>query len=190
MNWFLPFILSTSISIRSPNVEPNPLDYQLAFCYEKLGILYASVEKEQELGQLYQNEEYWAKTDYKYTYIKNRYVNKSSRGICYNQAEIGLKYKRFYGGYALRHVQEIPSHRFTAGYEKDIALSGVARLVSRYNINTDFQQIDYSTFYKIELGLMKFLSVNIMGQYEKSGENSFWQLKTGVSVEIPTLKGE
>jgi len=37
---------------------------------------------------------------------------------------------------------------------------------------------------------MKFLSVNIMGQYEKSGENSFWQLKTGVSVEIPTLKGE
>ncbi len=185
MNFFLPMILAFSVSVRTPNVMPNPLDYQLAFSYEKKGMVFMSVEKEQELGKQFTNEEYWAYKDYNYFYLKERYVSKTSKGICYNQIEAGLKYDGFYGGYALRHIREIPSHRLSVGWEVDKAIAGLVRTTAKIGVNSDFREFDYSGSAQFDVAVMKFLNVFALGIIEKSGSNEFYQIKTGISLEIP-----
>jgi len=187
MNWLLPFIIAFSYSVRTPNIEGVDNDYQYAFVSEKKGVVYAHVEKERELGKYYTNEEYWTQYKHKNLLIKDRYVNKTSQSIEYNQFELAGTWKGFKSGYALRHVDEIPSHRFIAGWEQDKALTGVVRMTTRLGLSTDFGVVDYEAFTKFDFAVMKFLTVFSMTQYEKSQNREFWQSKVGVSVEIPQL---
>ena len=42
MNWLLPIIHATSLSVRSPNIEPNPFDYQIQFSIQKSDYFYVA----------------------------------------------------------------------------------------------------------------------------------------------------
>lgn len=188
MNWFLPLVLAFSYSVRTPNVG-NELDYLYFFSSEKKDVAYAHVEKEREQGKHYTNEEYWTQYKYKNFLIKDRYVNKTSREINYNQLELAGTWKGFKSGYALRHVDEIPSHRFIAGWGQDMALTGVIRVATQLGLSTDFGQIDYNAYTKFDFAVMKFLNIFSTAIYEKSGSQEYWHMKTGISVEIPQLGG-
>jgi len=196
MNWFLPIILSLSMSVRTANVQPNPMDYQFAFSSEKKDEMMMAVERESELGKLYVNEEYWVKKASKRVFDQNtnivlmdRYVNQSSRGILYNQAEVTLARKNYRLGYALRHVNEIPSHRITAGWELDKAITGLSRLTIKIHVNSDFKTVDMDSMARFDIAFFKFINIYAFGRNEKLGNKSFFQLKIGVSSEIPQMKG-
>jgi len=188
LNWFLPFLLAVSYSVRTPNIG-DELDYQFGFYAEKKDAVCMLVENEREQGVHFKNEEYWTQYKHKNLLIKDRYVNKTSQSIEYNQFELAGTWKGFKSGYALRHVDEIPSHRFIAGWEQDMALTGVVRMTTRLGLSTDFGVIDYEAYTKFDFAVMKFLTVFSMTQYEKSQNREFWQSKVGVSVEIPQLGG-
>ena len=180
-----------SLSVRTANVQPNPLDYQFAYSAEKKGEMFISVERERELGNLFVNEEYWVKKSSKEIapntkiMVMNRYVNQTSKDIRYNQAELTLQHKNYKLGYALRHVEEIPSHRLLVGYKIDKAIVGLTRLTVKLNINSDLKTVDMDSMVRFDITLMKFFNVYIYGKNEKLGEKSFFQVKTGISVEIP-----
>lgn len=188
LNWFLPFVLGFSVSVRTPNVG-NEYDYLLNFSAEKKETMFFSIEREQELGKLYKNEEYWTQYRYKNLLIKEKYIENTAKQINYNEFQLAGAYKGFKSGYALRHVKEIPSHRFISGWEFDKAITGLSRIVAKINISTDFNSIDASTFCKFEVSLMRFLQVFALGRYEQCQNKDFWQIKTGVSVEIPQIGG-
>jgi len=186
MNWFLPFLLAFSFSVRTPNIGDD-LDHQFSFSAEKKGSMYMSVESEREDGQLFKNEEYWVKYGSDYIQIKDIFKDNQARNINYNELQTVGVYKGFKGGYALRHIREIPSHRLVMGYEYDKATAGIVRLTTRFDMSTNFSSIDYSAYTKFDFALMKFLTVFALGSYEECQGRDFWQLKTGISIEIPQI---
>ena len=75
-------MLFSSFAIRTPNVEPNPDDYEVSVGLSHPNI-YINRQWERELGNKYIDDLVWAKLEGAGAYFKPEYMNKNSRGIKY-----------------------------------------------------------------------------------------------------------
>ena len=75
-------MLFSSFAIRTPNVEPNPDDYEVSVGLSHPNI-YINRQWERELGNKYIDDLAWAKLEGAGAYFKPEYMNKNSRGIKY-----------------------------------------------------------------------------------------------------------
>ena len=75
-------MLFSSFAIRTPNVEPNPDDYEISVGVSHPNI-YINRQWERELGNKYIDDLVWAKLEGAGAYFKPEYMNKNSRGIKY-----------------------------------------------------------------------------------------------------------
>ena len=69
-------MLFSSFAVRTPNVEPNPDDYEFSFGVGHENF-YFNRQWERELGEKYIDDLFWIKFDNRY-YIKPEYMNKES----------------------------------------------------------------------------------------------------------------
>ena len=190
MNWLLPIILATSLSVRSPNIDPNPFDYQIQFAIQKSDYFYVSRCWERELGIEYIDEEYWTQKRLGNFSVKERYLNKTSKDLKYNQLDVRYNHKEFNGGYALKHIESElkPTHNLVIGYKiKDKNLDIFIlkfRLNSNLDFATNFNRLDISTNTNLKFSLLQNLDLVASYKYESIGSNEFYQLKLGLSFEI------
>ena len=74
-------MLFSSFAARTPNVQPNPDDYEVS-----VGIsndnFYLNRQWERELGEFYIDDLFWYKFD-NVLYFKPEYMNKESKGVKY-----------------------------------------------------------------------------------------------------------
>jgi len=193
MNLFLTaLILSTSFSLRTPKVG-DETDWQFLFSAEKPNVYSFNIEEERDSGIRYTNEEYWIRKDLKSQYwssqeffIRDRYVSRDDRKIYYNQAEFNFTNDGWYMGYALRHVNSIPSHRMVGGYEMDKMITGISRLVFRFGINSNLDVVDYNIHAKFSVSLTKMFEVFALTVFEEADKRRYRQFKVGVSLELPS----
>ena len=75
-------MLFSSFAIRTPNVEPNPDDYEVSIGLSHSNF-YINRQWERELGSKYVDDLVWAKLEGSGVYFKPEYINKNSRGIKY-----------------------------------------------------------------------------------------------------------
>ena len=75
-------MLFSSFAIRTPNVQPNPDDYEVSIGLSHSN-LYINRQWERELGNKYIDDLAWAKLEGAGVYFKPEYMNKNSRGIKY-----------------------------------------------------------------------------------------------------------
>ena len=75
-------MLFSSFAIRTPNVEPNPDDYEVSVGVSHSNY-YINRQWERELGNKYIDDLAWAKLEGAGVYFKPEYMNKNSRGIKY-----------------------------------------------------------------------------------------------------------
>ena len=75
-------MLFSSFAVRTPNVQPNPDDYELSIGIKHSNI-YINRQWERELGNKYIDDLAWAKLEGAGAYFKPEYINKNSRGIKY-----------------------------------------------------------------------------------------------------------
>ena len=75
-------MLFSSFAIRTPNVEPNPDDYEVSIGLSHSNF-YINRQWERELGSKYVDDLAWAKLEGAGVYFKPEYMNKNSRGIKY-----------------------------------------------------------------------------------------------------------
>jgi hypothetical protein len=75
-------MLFSSFAIRTPNVEPNPDDYEVSVGLSH-PLFYINRQWERELGNKYIDDLAWAKLEGAGAYFKPEYINKNSRGIKY-----------------------------------------------------------------------------------------------------------
>ena len=75
-------MLFSSFAIRTPNVQPNPDDYELSIGIKHSNV-YVNRQWERELGSKYVDDLVWAKLEGAGAYFKPEYMNKNSRGIKY-----------------------------------------------------------------------------------------------------------
>ena len=75
-------MLFSSFAIRTPNVQPNPDDYEVSIGVSHSNY-YINRQWERELGNKYIDDLAWAKLEGAGAYFKPEYMNKNSRGIKY-----------------------------------------------------------------------------------------------------------
>jgi len=190
MNWFFPMFVFASLSVRTPNVLPNPYDYEISIGMEKKDQLYLNRQWERELGREFIDEEYWAQYQYGSLVTREKYVNKTSRGITYNQVEIRYARKGYYSGLAIRSVADGHSLRSVFGWEVDRRINVLvanAQLVIKTELSTDGMDMDYVVYAKPKLGIMKNLDLYALLKAEKAGNRSYLQGKIGFEIELPGI---
>ena len=186
--------MAYSISIRSPNVTNMgyPFDYQFTFSVQKGDYFYSCKEWERELGEVFENQEIWAVTEWKRLWIREKYYDKTSSGIKYNQFDLRYKTDYISCGYALRHIGEnlVPNHSLVLGRSFDKRINLIllsAKLISRNEILIG-KSIDYLTENQIKIGILQ--NVNLVGlfKYNKVKDKEDFQFKIMFEVEIPQFK--
>ncbi len=198
MNWLLPIILATSVSVRSPKIEPNPYDYEIAFALHKPSICYISRQWERELDKFYVDEEYWAMKTFKFDSLlifvfKEKYINKTSKNLEYNQLDLRWKHKQFSIGYALRHIEKKPTNNLVIGFSLvkgfNIPFLLGFNFTSDMEFVTNFNGYGISKNTKINANLSKHLSVFFLWKYDYiMNKAKYYQYKTGIEIEIPQFK--
>ena len=188
----LPLILSTSVSVRSPNIEPNPFDYEIAFKVQKADIAYFDIEFERENGIEYLDKETWILRRFGRLSIKERYLEKESRNIKFNQIDCRYNHKQFSVGYGLKHYDSalLPSHNLVIGWQSkainwDIIIAQLS-VQSSIDVVSNFNRLDISTHNeaKFRLNTWENVSLSMLLNYERLGDKYFYQAKTTLNLEI------
>ena len=74
-------MLFSSLAVRTPNVQPNPDDYEVSIGVSHPAY-YFNRQWERELGEKYIDDLIWAKVDNGF-YFKPEYMNKQSKSVKY-----------------------------------------------------------------------------------------------------------
>ena len=84
-------IVFSSVSFRTPNVQPNPDDYELSIGLTNDNY-YLNRQWERELGEPYVDDLFWFKID-EGVYFKPEYMDKQSQGVRYLKLDWRNKWK-------------------------------------------------------------------------------------------------
>ena len=97
-------MLFSSFAVRTPNVQPNPDDYEFS-----IGIshdsYYVNRQWERELGEPYIDDLFWVKLDNGF-YYKPEYMNKESQGVKYLKMDWRNKWKDWSYGFTSRNSDD------------------------------------------------------------------------------------
>jgi len=184
MNWFLPIALFASLSVRTPNILPNPYDYEVSIGMEKPRFK-LNHQWEREAGKYITQDFY----DYNYK-RRNLAIAESyvfTTGLNYNKVSISGEFDGFTMGYGLYHVDKIPSHRLVAGFNYDKRFNFLiadGKAVINLNGNTNFKESGYSVVSDVSFGLMRNLEIGLNLRAEKMNEKDFFQAKTFLKLNL------
>ena len=176
-------ILSTSFSVRTPNDDTKPLDYEFMVKAEKTeGNFTWSVKRdwERELGEKYEDNVWNFNQNSRILYGGLDYVNKESKDIDYITYNLGLHYKGLKIGLSIKENEPLLGSGFKLKAKKDDI---------EYNFNlsakTDFTD---NNIFNIKSEIKKWLTekVNIFGLYkhEYYNKKEDFQFKVGLGVKL------
>ena len=175
--------LSTSVSVRTPNDDDKPLDYEYSIKVEDTNDKFQYLLKrdwERELGEKYIDD--IAKFSHKVGtfYYGVDYVDKESKDIFYTTYNVGVHSNGFKFGLSVKDEDKLASFGFSKKFKKD----GLEYKVG-ISLKSNF---DDSDILNIKSEVKKWLSekVNIFGLYkhEYYNEQEDFQFKVGVGVKL------
>ena len=95
-------MLFSSFAIRTPNVQPNPDDYEISIGLNHKNF-YINRQWERELGEFYIDDLFWAKLEGGKVYFKPEYMNKESHDVRYFKMDWRNKWKNITYGFTSRN---------------------------------------------------------------------------------------
>ena len=175
--------LSTSVSVRTPNDDDKPLDYEYSIKFEDTNDKFQYLLKrdwERELGEKYIDD--IAKFSHKVGtfYYGVDYVDKESKDIFYTTYNVGVHSNGFKFGLSVKDEDKLASFGYSKKFKKDDL---------EYKIGISLKSnFDDSDILNIKSEVKKWLSekVNIFGLYkhEYYNEQEDFQFKVGVGVKL------
>ena len=176
-------ILSTSFSVRTPNDDTKPLDYEYMVKAEKTeGNFTWSVKKdwERELGEKYEDNVWKIGQKSRILYGGINYINKESKDIKYTTYNLGLHHKSgLKVGLSVKEDKTLLSSGFKLKTKKDDI---------EYNFDlsakTDFEN---NNIYNVKSEVKKwFGKFNIFGLYkhEYYNKKEDFQFKVGMGIKL------
>ena len=176
-------ILSTSFSVRTPNDDTKPLDYEYMVKAEKTeGNFTWSFKKdwERELGEKYEDNIWKFNQNSRILYGGIDYVNKESKDIKYTTYNLGLHHKSgLKAGLSVKEQDPLLSVGFNKKFKKywleyDIGIS----------VKTDFE--DNNIFNIKSIAKRWVGKYNIFGIYKHEYYNNKedFQFKVGVGIQL------
>jgi len=179
----LATILSTSFSVRTPNDDTKPLDYEYSIKGEKSegNFTYnAKRDWERELGNKYIDDVIKFNQNVGIVYGGLDYINKQSKDINYTTYNLGLKHKSGLKiGLSVKDDVPLLNVGVNRKYKKDDF---------EYNINFSIKSnFDNNDIYNIKSEIKKwFGKFNIFGLYkhEYYNDKQDFQFKVGLGVKL------
>jgi len=182
-------MLFSSFAARTPNVQPNPDDYEVSLGFSHKYI-HVNRQWERELGSFYVDDLVWAKLE-DGVYFKPEYMNKESRDVRY----LKLDWRRSYGGITvgattrstdtkLRNYDTFASIGYTnkkTYWEKvDVEFSFDGYLPPDDSGETELKNFEFENKFKTSWKLTDKIRLYNLGEISKLKGNQFYKAKIGI----------
>ena len=185
-------MLFTSLAMRTPNVQPNPDDYEFSIGLSHSNF-YINRQWERELGGKYIDDLFWAKLDNGY-YFKPEYMNKESQEIKYMKMDWRRSWRDISLGFTTRSTNDNLSVYDTFAsvgiskkkkyrddkVEVEISFDGYMP-PDESGENTTFE---FEDKFKISWMITKKVKLYNMGEVAKLKGKEYYKAKIGVEVAL------
>jgi hypothetical protein len=188
-------MLFSSFAMRTPNVQPNPDDYEVS-----IGVshdnFYVNRQWERELGTKYIDDLVWLKIDNE-IYFKPEYMNKESQGVRYLKLDWRNKWKDWSYGFTSRNSDDnVFSKNFetflSVGLNRKKAYGEIVEVEVTFdgylppdeNGDTDFKNFEFEDKFKVSWKLTDKIRLYNLGEISKLQGKEFYKGKIGVEISL------
>ena len=187
-------MLFSSFAARTPNVQPNPDDYEVSIGLSNDNFQ-INRQWERELGEFYVDDLFWAKLD-NGVYFKPEYMNKESQGVRYLKMDWRNKWKDISYGFTSRNSSD---DVFSKNFETFFSF-GMSKKKKYYNdkveVDVSFdgyfppsQEDGRDTFefedkFKVSYQLTEKIRLYNLGEISKLQGKEFYKAKIGVEISL------
>ena len=188
-------MLFSSFAVRTPNVQPNPDDYEVSIGVNHPAY-YFNRQWERELGTKYIDDLFWAKFD-NGMYFKPEYMNKESKEVKYLKLDWRRSHKGFTAGFTTRSTTDKLDvyETFLSGgwdYKKTYKFISPMDLEINYNLylnpnennNLEPEDYEFETKFKMSWKLTQRIRLYNLGQVSRLKSTDFYKAKVGVEVSL------
>lgn len=186
-------MLFSSFAARTPNVQPNPDDYEIS-----IGInndnFYLNRQWERELGEFYIDDLFWFKID-NGIYFKPEYMNKESQGVRYLKIDSRRSLGDWSFGLTSRNSDE---NVFSKNFETFISfgVNKKKKYWDKIEVEATFdgyfppsQEDDRDSFefedkFKVSYQLTEKIRIYNLGEISKLQGKEFYKAKIGFEVKL------
>ena len=185
-------MLFSSFAIRTPNVQPNPDDYEVSIGLNHPNY-YINRQWERELGGKYIDDLVWAKLEGAGAYFKPEYMNKESQKVKYMKMDWRKSWKGVTLGFTTRSTTEELdlyetfasvgiSKKKTYGDKVDIEVTFDGYLPpDEIGDNTTFE---YEDKFKVSYRITKKIRLYNLGEVSKIKGKSYYKGKIGIEITL------
>ena len=187
-------MLFSSFAMRTPNVQPNPDDYEIS-----IGIshdnFYINRQWERELGEFYLDDLVWAKVD-QGIYFKPEYMNKQSQGVKYFKLDWRRTFfKTISVGFTSRNNDD---NVFSKNFETfgSIGISKKKTYWEKVDVEVSFDgyfppdetgnntTFEFEDKFKVSWKLTDKIRLYNLGEISKLQGKEFYKGKIGIEVKL------
>ena len=185
-------MLFSSFAIRTPNVQPNPDDYEVSIGVSHSNY-YINRQWERELGEKYIDDLLWLKYDDK-LYFKPEYMNKESQKVKYLKVDYRLEYYGATWGFTTRSTNDALNNYETFAsvgiskkkkykddkIEVEVTFDGYMP-PNEAGDNTTFE---YEDKFKVSWKLTDKVRLYNLGEVSKLKGKEYYKGKIGVEISL------
>ena len=186
-------MLFTSFAMRTPNVQPNPDDYEFSIGLSKDNY-YFKRDWERELGNRYIDDILWFKIENE-IYFKPEYMNKESKDVKYLKLDWRNKSKDWTYGFTTRSTDEnlkIYETFASVGYSNkktywdkvDVEFTFDGYLPPDDNGDTEVENFEYENKFKVSWKLTDKIRLYNLGEISELKGTQFYKGKIGIEVSL------
>ena len=187
-------MLFSSFAVRTPNVQPNPDDYEVS-----IGLTHKNFhinrQWERELGEFYIDDLFWAKLEGGKVYFKPEYMNKESHDVRYFKMDWRKQWKDITYGFTSRNDDE---DVFSQNFETfaSVGISKKKTYWEKVDIEVTFDgymppdesgentTFEYEDKFKVSWKLTDKIRLYNVGEVSKLQGKEFYKAKIGIEYNL------
>ena len=185
-------MLFSSFAVRTPNVQPNPDDYEVS-----IGVghknYFINRQWERELGSFYLDDLVWLKYDDK-LYVKPEYMDKQSQGVKYLKVDYRLEYYGATWGFTTRSTNDglndyetfasVGISKKKKYYQDKVEVEVTFDGYAPPNEAGDFKTFEFEDKFKVSWKLTDKVRVYNQGEVSKLKGKEYYKGKIGIEVSL------
>ena len=186
-------MLFSSLAVRTPNVQPNPDDYEVSIGLSHDNF-YINRQWERELGEFYLDDLFWLKID-NGIYFKPEYMNKESQGVRYLKIDSRRSWIGFSFGFTSRNSDE---NVFSKNFETFVSFGGSTKKKYLEKVDVEFSfdgyfppsqddgrdTFEFENKFKMSYPLTKKVRLYNLGEISKLQGKEFYKAKIGFEISL------
>ena len=187
-------MLFSSFAVRTPNVQPNPDDYEVSIGLTHKNF-HVNRQWERELGEFYIDDLFWAKLEGGKVYFKPEYMNKESHDVRYFKMDWRKQWKDITYGFTSRNDDE---DVFSQNFETfaSVGISKKKTYWEKVDIEVTFDgymppdesgentTFEYEDKFNVSWKLTDKIRLYNLGEISKLQGKQFYKGKIGIEVSL------